>query len=111
MEHVLQLAEELGKAIAAHDRYRALREAEKAIDSDERAKELTEQLREQSEKIAKLEQEMKPIEPEDKRKLQQIQMEIASHPTLKEFSKTQADYAELMSKVNQKIQQALDMSE
>jgi len=107
MEQVLQLAEQLGAAIAGHERHKALEEAEKAVENDERAKELTEQLRSQGEKIAKLEQEMKPIEPDDKRKLQELQVEIASHQTLKDFSKAQADYAEMMSKVNQKIQEAL----
>jgi len=103
MDDILDLASQLGKAIAASPQFQALRRAGEAVEKDAKARELTEALRKQSEKIRTLEAKMEPVFPEDKRELARIQEEIASCPSLKDFARAQADYAEMMSKVNGRI--------
>jgi len=107
MEEIVEIAKKLGQAIASNQRFKNLKEAEKAVENDDEAQKLTDELDKQSRKIRDLEVEMRPVEPEDKRKLQQLQSDIAANESLRTFAKAQADYAEIMSKVNQAIQEAL----
>jgi cell fate (sporulation/competence/biofilm development) regulator YlbF (YheA/YmcA/DUF963 family) len=108
MDEILELASKLGKAIAASERFQALRRAEEAIEKDEKAQQLTEALHKQSEKIRNLETKMEPVFPDDKRELARIQEEIAGHQPLKAFARAQADYAEMMARVNGAIRAELD---
>jgi len=107
MDEILELARQLGAKIATHERFKEFKEAQKAVEEDEEAQRLTEQLKVQSEKIQQLERDLQPVEPEDKRELKRIQDAIASNAVLKRFARAQADYAELMARVNEAIQSAL----
>jgi len=108
MDEVLELAQKLGAAIARHDRYRALVAARKSLDADEQAMGLNKALIEQTMKIAELEDKQAPVEPEDKRELKRLQDETRANPALQEFARAEADYVEVMNKVNRAIQEALD---
>jgi len=67
MEEVLKLAEQLGRAVAETERYKAMRTAEKAVAADPEAKALDEEYTRVAMKIQELEVAGKPIEPEDLR--------------------------------------------
>ena len=107
MDDVLNAATKLGGALAGSDRFAALKAAEQAVEADETAQQLTTDLHAQSRKIADLEANLKPVEVADKREMQRIQQAVASNDALKQFAAAQADWAELMTKVNEAIQAEL----
>ncbi len=108
MEEILELASRLSAAIANHKRYKLFREAESRLKKDIEAKEISEELEKQSRKIYELERDMKPVEVEDKKKLQQLKEKVASNQSIQEFLKAQTDYVELMTKINKRIEAELD---
>jgi len=103
MEALLALADKLGRAIAAHERFQALRAAEKEVSENPGANATQQALEQQMNHIAELEISGKPVEVSDKRKLEQLQNDFRSHPALQQLVKAQADYLELMNKINQTI--------
>ncbi len=107
MEEILELASKLGTAIANNNRYKAFKEAEEELKKDNVAKEISEELEKQSQKIHELEKNLKPVEVEDKRKLQQLKEKVASNQSIQKFLKAQTDYVELMTKVNENIEATL----
>ena len=102
-ERITTQASELGKLIAASPAGKALQAARRDLEADEQARKLFQDYQQQLEKIAQLERLGKPIEPEDKRTLADLQQKVASDSTLKLWMKTQADFSELMRKVNQAL--------
>ncbi len=107
MKEVLELASKFGAAIANHNRYKSFKKAEEELQKDSVAKEISEDLEKQSKKIQDLEKNLKPIEVEDKRKLQQLQQKVASNQSIQNFLKAQTDYVELMTKINERIKDTL----
>ena len=107
MEKILELASKLGAAIAYHNRYKMFKEAEEQLKKDDKAKEISEELEKQSRKIYELEKDLKPVEVEEKKKLQQLKEKVASNQSIQKFLKVQTDYVELMTKVNKRIEAEL----
>jgi cell fate (sporulation/competence/biofilm development) regulator YlbF (YheA/YmcA/DUF963 family) len=107
VEDILTQAEALGKQIAEHDRFRAVREARKAADEDDTLQEQMKALGEQSAKIRRLEQETKPVEPEDKRRFRELQEQVTAHPAMQQLARAEADFAELMNRVQRAIRRPL----
>ncbi len=107
MEEILELASKLGAAIANNNRYKMFKETEEQLKKDNVAKDISEKLEKQSKKIYELEKNLKPIEVEDKKKLQQLKEEVASNPSIQKFLKAQADYVELMKRINERIKTKL----
>jgi len=79
--------------------------------ADPEAKQIQDDLEKQLQRIRKLEQEMKPIEVADKRELSRLQELAARNPGLKDLLRAQADYFEMMNKVNNTILMALAPSD
>ena len=104
MEEILEIASKLGAAIANHNRYKMFKEAEKQLKKDDEAIEISEELEKQSRKIHGLEKDLKPVEVEDKKRLQQLKEKVASNQSIQNFLKVQTDYVELMTKVNKQIE-------
>jgi len=104
MEKILEIASKLGAAIANHNRYKVFKEAEKQFKKDGEAIEISEELEKQSRKIHGLEKDLKPVEVEDKKRLQQLKEKVASNQSIQNFLKVQTDYVELMTKVNKQIE-------
>lgn len=110
MQEILSLASRLGRRIAGHERFAKLRSLEDAVESDKEARSLLESLERQRRKIAQLEAETKPISPEDKRELQRLGDAVHADPKLQDLMKAQADFMEMMNKVNEAIRAELDPS-
>ncbi|MHC4985309.1 MAG: YlbF/YmcA family competence regulator [Planctomycetota bacterium] len=103
MDEIVKLADQLGKAIAdsqAVSKYRAAREA---MHADADTSKLLQEFMAQSSKLHKLAQEQKPIEPEDKRTMNDLQAQVAAQDAFKTFSATQVEYIDIMRKVSQAI--------
>ncbi len=107
MDETIDIASKLGASIANNERYKAFREAEELLKNDNEAKELSEALEKQTLKIQGLEKDQKPVEVEDKDKLQQLRENVASNQSVQKFLKAQTDYVELMTKVNERIEVAI----
>jgi len=107
VSEIERLAEELGKAIAAAPQVAKLREAQKALDGEEGTTQLLTDYQQQADKVAQLEADQKPIEPEDKRKLQDLHDALVASETFKKYTMAQVDYVDLMRTVNDKIRQSL----
>ena len=108
MDEVIAAAEKLGRLLSESERYRALRQAEDAVRADPVAGKLVEQIEAQRRKIAGLEAAMKPVEPADKHELQRLLSEAHSNATLQSLARRQADYMEMMQRVNAAVQGSLE---
>lgn len=104
MNEIIAKAEELGKLIAESERLTALNAARNAADGDAELQADMKALDELGRRIAKSEKEVKPVEPEDKRQLRDLQARITGNPSLQNLARVEADFAELMNRVNRAIQ-------
>lgn len=111
MEDILELAGRLGEAIAADPRYKALVDIEEQISKEEAVKKLLQDYHAQQSKMAELERSMKPIEPEDKRRLQELQDKVIGTDLVKKMSAARFEYANLMRQVDEAIQSKLGASD
>ena len=107
MENALAAAAELGRQIAQAAAFRRLRAAEEAVQGDAASQKLLEEYDRQRRKIEALELARKPVEPEDKREMLRLTEAVHSGPQLQELVRAQADYMELMNRVNKAIQETL----
>ncbi len=103
MDEILKLAGMLGRAIGTSPQFTALRECELKARADKNIQEVTAAYEAQLRKIAQLEQEQAPIEPEEKKNLLDLRERVHAMPYLQELLRVQADYTELMDKVNRQI--------
>ena len=110
MEDIIAHARELGKRIAAHPSCASFMTAARAVAEDAEAQETLKAYQEQMKKIHDMEQTGRPIEPDDKRKLAESQTKVAGNEKLKEMMKRQADYVEMMNRINQAIDEASEKS-
>jgi len=103
MKDIIETAEKLGKQIAASERFNAVEAAREQIEGDEALQADMKALNEVSDRIAQLEKEVKPVEPDDKRRLRELQEKVTGHPKLQALARAEADFAELMNRVNRTI--------
>ena len=102
-EKIVAEAGKLGKLIADTPASKAFLKTRQMVEADKQAIQLIEDYQRQMQKIAELENNAKPIEPADKHTLTELQQKVASNETLKCWMKAQADFSELMAKVNKAI--------
>ena len=102
-DEIIAEAGKLGQLIVQTAASKAFLANRELLEADTQALEMVEDYQRQVQKMGELERGGKPIEPEDKRKLSEVQQNMASNETLKNWMKAQADFSELMSKVNKAI--------
>lgn len=108
MEEILRRAEELGRAIREHVRYKRLMEADARVRGDSSAAEALKAYNGAVMKIAEKEQKRQPIEAEEKRAVERLRGAVVANEAIKTFMQAQADYAELMKKMNDAIYSQLE---
>ena len=106
---MIELARRLGKQIAAHDRTELLKKAQTALRENGQASQLLDDYRRQVQNIQDLEKANKPIEVEDKRKLQELEGQIAGNAAIGELTRRQADFVEMMQRVKAAIDGELQL--
>ncbi len=111
MNEILELASKLGRAIADSPQFAALKECELKARTDKQIQELTASYEAQMRRIAELESKQAPIEPEDKKMLTDLRDRVHASPRLQELLRVQADYTELLNKVNDEINSALKIED
>jgi cell fate (sporulation/competence/biofilm development) regulator YlbF (YheA/YmcA/DUF963 family) len=109
MQEILDIAGKLAEAIAKTDRYIALRDAEQAVRKDEEAGKLLGDFNAKTIAILEKEHQMQPVEPEEKRELATLKEQVAGNALLQALNKAQADYSEMMDKVNRTIFEKLEV--
>jgi cell fate (sporulation/competence/biofilm development) regulator YlbF (YheA/YmcA/DUF963 family) len=106
-DEILSLARQIGEAISRHPRYVKLREADERVRADKTATDALGAYNRAAEELGRKEQSGRPIEVEDKRRLRSLQETVAANETVKAFMVSQADYAEMMRKMNDAIYHAI----
>jgi cell fate (sporulation/competence/biofilm development) regulator YlbF (YheA/YmcA/DUF963 family) len=107
MQEILAKAADLAQAIKKSKVYRSLLAAQDRLEKDGATKKLMQDFDEQSRQIREKEKKLTPVEVEDKRKLQQLRDQMQSNELVQELLRAQADYAQMMAKVNETIEMAL----
>jgi len=105
MDRILDLARQLGEAVAAHPRFETLRAARAAFASDEEAQALQRAYDEAGETLREKLSSGQPLEPEEKRREQELRAKIAANPVLMDLLRAQADFHDLMQKANVAIEE------
>jgi cell fate (sporulation/competence/biofilm development) regulator YlbF (YheA/YmcA/DUF963 family) len=103
LDAILEEARRLGDLIRSHPRYMKLREADARVRADKSATDALEAYNRAATGIARKEQAAQPVEVGEKRALERLHNAVASNATVKAFAVAQADYAELMRKMNDAI--------
>ena len=105
MEDILDLARQLGKKVAASERFQALKAARARLVEDEDARQLQEEYDKAAlllhDKIAK----GQPLEPDEKRNELKLREKVAANETLATLIRAQADLHQLMHSVNAEIEE------
>ena len=109
MADVLVLAERLGKELAQDQRTSNLKDAQKALEEDKEAQELMAEYQKQAVKMAELERDGKVIEVADKHAWAAAQEKISLNETLKELTRRQMDFVDMMRKVKEAIDKQLQI--
>ena len=98
-DEILDAARKLGGQIAQHPAAQRLEAVIKRLEDDREAQRLLADNQRHMATLMQKEQSGRPIEVEDKRKLEQLQSALAAHPTLGELQMAQMDSLALMRKV------------
>ncbi len=98
---ILDVATKLGRLLDEHPAMKKYRGLLKAIREDTEAQRLLADYTRQMDTIAEKESNGQPIEVEDKRRLSDLQGQVAMHPKLREMQVAQMDYIDLMRKVDE----------
>jgi len=107
MNQLLELARQLGRETARHERTSRLRQAQQDVEADPEAKQLIEAYQQQANRVRQLEAQQQPVEPEDKQKLAQIEEQISTNGPLSELTRRQVDFVEMMQKIKRTIDEEL----
>ncbi|HUX01683.1 MAG: YlbF family regulator [Phycisphaerae bacterium] len=103
MDDILRRAEELGRAMREHPRYKRLLEADGRVRADKAATGALEAYNKAVLAIAEKQHRQQPIEVEEKRDVERLRQAVVANETVKAFMRAQADYAELMKRMNDAI--------
>ncbi len=100
-DELIAQARALGEALARNEAVKAHAEAQRAVQNDAQSQELLRNYNAQAQRVQKLQTEGQPIEADDKRKLAELEQQLAGNDTIKVLMRTQADYMALMNSINQ----------
>ena len=107
MQHIVELAERLGKAIAESPQTQALNAARAKMNANAETVQILADYQGHVEKVAQLESDNRPIEVEDKQKLKGYEESLLGRAEFKAFTAAQVEYVDLMRKVNDAMHKQL----
>ena len=103
MSEIIDLATKLGKAIGDSPQAAALKEARKTMEGQADLIKLLQEYNQQAQKIGQMEDQNKPIEVDDKRKLQELHEKLVASDVFKKMQMAQVGYVDLMRQVSTAI--------
>ena len=109
MDEILDLAGKLGDAMAADERGSKLRQALAAFRADAEAQALQQEYDAKVQDLQQKSMRGEPLEPEDKRAEAELRSRVAGSEVIMEVVKSQADFQQLMHKVQQRIDAAVGL--
>jgi cell fate (sporulation/competence/biofilm development) regulator YlbF (YheA/YmcA/DUF963 family) len=98
---ILNAARELGKLIRTHDAAGKFEASVAALQKDVEAQRVLNDYNRHLNSLAEKEASGRPIEVDDKRKLDQLQQKVIMNPLLQKFQMAQMDYLDLMRRVDE----------
>lgn len=107
MPDVMKLAEELGKAINDSPQAVALRKIRDELSKQPEMTKLLNDFRDHTDKIARLEADQKPVEVDDKRRLQDLHGKLVATDIFKKYTAAQVEYVDVMRRVNDTLRKHL----
>jgi cell fate (sporulation/competence/biofilm development) regulator YlbF (YheA/YmcA/DUF963 family) len=110
LQELVRDARALGEKLAANPRVKAYFAAQRAVQEDAAAQALLQEYSAHGEHLRQLEAAQKPVEVADKHKMQDLENRVRATESLKELMRTQADYIELMNRVNTAMSEPLNAS-
>lgn len=102
-QEILNAAMHLGAILATHPIVASYKETIRQLDLDVGAKNLLQQYEQLIEVLSMKEAQMQPIEIAEKKQFEQLQQSIMMNATLKKFGAVQAEYMDIMKKVQETI--------
>lgn len=102
-DEILQAAKDIGKLVASHQAAKRFHDTLETLRGDTDAQRLLNDYNRHLGSISEKESAGKPIEVEDKRKLEDLQSQVMQHPLLKNLQIVQMDYIDLMRKIDDAI--------
>jgi cell fate (sporulation/competence/biofilm development) regulator YlbF (YheA/YmcA/DUF963 family) len=99
-EEILKTARQLGEMIGEHPAAKKYETVLKKLQDDTAAQRALTDYNRHAQSLARKEHEGKPIEVEDKRKLDALQKAVMTNDVLGELQMAQMDYLDLMRKVD-----------
>ena len=102
-QEILSKADEIGKMVGEHETSKRLEAAMKLLQNDLESQRMLSDFNRTLQALAQKEAAGKPIEVEDKRKLETLQSHIVRNPTLRQFQTAQMDYLDLLRKIDERI--------
>lgn len=106
-QELFDQARALGRKLAAHERIRAFLTARDALTGDTAAQRAMADYQRHAEQLDRLAYEGKPIEVADKRKLGELERQLATNTVIQEFMRRQADQLELMHQIYAALEEPL----
>lgn len=107
MEDILELARKLGAALAQSPQASRLKIVRGELSKDTQLSRMLQDYQQQAQKIGQLEHENKPIEVDDKRRLQDLHDHLVSSDLFKRYTAAQVEYVDLMRRVNGELRRHL----
>ena len=107
LNEILTAAGGLGRLIGSHPNVATYRELVRQLELDVSAQNLLGQFQQLMEALSMKEAGGQPIEIAEKRQAEQLQQSMAMHPLLKKLAAAQAEYMQVMEKVQQAINAGL----
>jgi cell fate (sporulation/competence/biofilm development) regulator YlbF (YheA/YmcA/DUF963 family) len=106
-QEIMDAAEKLGQMVAQHPAVAKYRQAQKAVTDDPDAARLMSDFDRQLETLLRQEQSGMPATDAQRKQLESLQMQIASHIKIKALNLAQVEFVDLLRKINQTIQRPL----
>ncbi len=110
-EDILRRARELGKLIADHEAARQLTETLESLKQDTDAQRALSDFERHVQSLGEKQEAGKPIEVEDKRKLESLQLAVARNPLLRDLQIRQMNYLDLLRQVEEAMRQEYEPPE
>jgi cell fate (sporulation/competence/biofilm development) regulator YlbF (YheA/YmcA/DUF963 family) len=107
VDAIVEMAGRLGKAIADSPQATKLRTAREELNRHGDLIQLLKDYQAQIDKVAKVEQEKKPVEVDDKHRLQDLQAKLVGSEVFKALTAAQVGYIDLMHRVNAEMRKHL----
>ncbi|AHF06950.1 YlbF family regulator [Desulfitobacterium metallireducens] len=104
---ILEKAEVLAAAIAQSAELNELRTSEEAMLADEQAQKIIEEFNQEQQRVFTLQSEGKELSEEDKKGIDEMEQNVASHPLIAVYLQAQDRFTQLLDSVNSVLASAI----